>query len=59
MAKAEFEETPEVTETESVEEVLEEVPFVERPCRDENEHGAHYWGDGGPADFYCEGRRRG
>ena len=59
MAKAEFEETPEVTETESVEEVVEEVPFVERPCRDENEHGAHYWGDGGPADFYCEGRRRG
>lgn len=64
MAKAEFEETPEVTETESVvevpaEEEFVEVPLVERPCRDENEHGAHYWGDGGPADFYCEGRRRG
>ena len=71
MAKAQFDENDngvddrfEAQMAESVTEEPEkddfvEVPLVERPCRNENEHGAHYWGDGGPADLYCEGRRRG
>jgi hypothetical protein len=62
MAKAEFEETPEVTETESVVEVPAEEEEVDlpdsKPCRDENEHTEHLWVDSKHA-YLCEGRRRG
>jgi hypothetical protein len=53
------EETPEVHETESVQEATP-PDVVTRACRNETEHIGHYWSDGNPeVGYYCEGRRRG